>query len=217
VAAYKTYVSRFPDPIEQATEARFRLAEIYKAGGEDAKRRYWLNEIVKADRRAGSRRTERTRYLAAHAEFELAEPAYAAFKAQALTIPLKTSLKAKKRKMELALDSYRGAAEHGIAEVTTASTYRMAEIYHDLSKALLASQRPKNLSQAELEQYDILLEEQAYPFEEKAIEIHELNARRAADGIYDPWVRRSFDALAKLVPARYNKPEKVESHVAALH
>ena len=38
------------------------------------------------------------------------------------------------------------------------------------------SERPKELSKVELEQYNVLLEEQAFPFEEKAIELHEVNA-----------------------------------------
>jgi hypothetical protein len=59
----------------------------------------------------------------------------------------------------------------------------------------------------ELEQYDILLEEQAFPFEEKAIEIHEANAARAREDVYDEWVQKSFDALARLKPARYAKAE----------
>ena len=69
------------------------------------------------------------------------------------------------------------------------------------------SQRPKELDELALEQYEILLEEQAYPFEEKAIEIHEVNVQRSWKGTYDAGVKRSFDALAKLLPARYNKPE----------
>ena len=43
----------------------------------------------------------------------------------------------------------------------------------------MASERPKKLSKAELEQYNVLLEEQAFPFEEKAAELHEVNAHRA--------------------------------------
>jgi hypothetical protein len=70
------------------------------------------------------------------------------------------------------------------------------------------SQRPQELDVLELEQYDMLLEEQAYPFEEKAIEIHQINARRSHEGVYDSWVQRSFEALATLLPARYNKREQ---------
>ena len=57
---------------------------------------------------------------------------------------------------------------------------------------MLGSQRPKKLSKAELEQYNVMLEEQAFPFEEKATELHEVNARRAAAGIYDKWVQEQL-------------------------
>ena len=96
------------------------------------------------------------------------------------------------------------------------SEFRIGEIYQDFGKALMASERPRNLNEEELEQYDILLEEQAYPFEEKAIEIHEANAQRTADGLYDTWVRKSLAELAELMPVRYAKQEKGEDFVAVL-
>ena len=74
----------------------------------------------------------------------------------------------------------------------------------------MASDRPVKLSALEQEQYDILLEEQAYPFEEKAIEIHQQNAQRSHLGTYDLWVKNSFASLSQLVPGRYNKHETVD-------
>jgi cellulose synthase operon protein C len=67
----------------------------------------------------------------------------------------------------------------------------------------MQSERPKTLKATEREQYDVLLEEQAFPFEEKAITLHEANARRAAEGLNDDWTLRSLQALAQLVPARW--------------
>jgi tetratricopeptide (TPR) repeat protein len=84
----------------------------------------------------------------------------------------------------------------------------MADLYRDLGRALLESERPRDLSAEELEQYDLLLEEQAFPFEEKAIGIHERNVRRAAEGVYDEWVRRSYADLAQLKPGRYARAER---------
>ena len=75
----------------------------------------------------------------------------------------------------------------------------------------MASQRPTELSALEREQYDLLLEEQAYPFEEEAIKVFEANAKRSWGGIYDEWVRASFDKLSFLSPSAYRKPEKVEA------
>ena len=110
----------------------------------------------------------------------------------------------------------RHAADYGVADVTTAATFRIASLYREFGKALMTSERPKKLSKIELEQYNVLLEEQAFPFEEKATELHELNARRAAAGIYDQWVQRSFEALRELRPVRYGKNERSEGVVDAI-
>jgi hypothetical protein len=61
-----------------------------------------------------------------------------------------------------------------------------------------------------------MLEEQAYPFEEKAIAVHETNAQRISAGVYNVWVRKSMEKLAELMPVRYAKPEKGEDFVAIM-
>jgi hypothetical protein len=114
------------------------------------------------------------------------------------------------------LTAYGKALDYGVAEVTTAATFGMAELYRQLGADLMASERPKGLDAEAKEQYDVLLEEQAFPFEEKSIELHETNTRRTGDGVYDEFVQRSFDVLAKLKPARYAKAEKSEDYVPTL-
>jgi Flp pilus assembly protein TadD len=103
-----------------------------------------------------------------------------------------------------------------VADVTTAATFESAELYRQLGKDLMSSERPKKLSKEELEQYDVLLEEQAFPFEEKAIKLHEVNVARAKDGTDDEWVQKSFAALAQLNPGRYGKQEIGEQPVESI-
>jgi len=74
----------------------------------------------------------------------------------------------------------------------------------------MQSARPTGLDALALEQYELMLAEQAIPFEEKAIDIHATNAARSRRGVYDQWVRRSFEALASLMPARYAKAERID-------
>ena len=211
--AWQRYVQRFPQPLEPATEAYQRLAQLAAGRGDTRAQQRWLEALVAADRRGGPARTERTRYLAASASLALAEPAWQAYRQVRLTAPVARSLKRKKQAMEQALAALGAAADYGVAEVTTAATYRVAEIYRDMGLALMESERPKELSPEELEQYELLLEEQAYPFEEQAIGIHESNLRRAADGVYDEWVEKSRARLAELVPVRYAKVEHGEPFV----
>ncbi|MCU7921239.1 MAG: tetratricopeptide repeat protein [Candidatus Thiodiazotropha sp. (ex Dulcina madagascariensis)] len=217
IAAYKKYVKAFPAPLEQAVEARQRLVDLYQKTGQTGKRDWWLKQLIKVDANAGKQRSDRTRYLAAQATIRLAEPILEGFRRVKLKAPLEKNLKLKKRRMQEAIAAYKKAAEYAVAEVTTAATYRIGEMYQQFGAALMASERPKGLNAEELEQYEILLEEQAYPFEEKAITLHESNVERTASGIYDKWVKRSFAALAKLLPGRYAKQEKREAWTNALN
>jgi outer membrane protein assembly factor BamD (BamD/ComL family) len=211
---YKRYVRDFPQPFDEAIEARLRLADIYKQQKQLQARHYWLGKIIEADKQGPG--TERSHYLAALASMELALPKYESYRKVHLVRPLKENLKKKKRLLQESVSAYTAAANYGVEAVTTASTYRIAEIYNEFSRSLYASERPKGLSSEELQQYDILLEEQAYPFEEKAIKVHVVNAQRAVSGVYDKWVQQSFAALAKLDPARYAKEEKGEGYVSGI-
>lgn len=217
VEVYTSYVKKYPTPLESAIEARHYLAEYYRKNNQAKEWGYWLTEIIQADRKGGKQRTARTNYLAATATLELAKPYQLAYHKTKLKIPLKKSLKKKKSQMQNAIKAYENAITYKVAEVTTAATYQIGEIYHDFARALMQSQRPKGLSAEELEQYDLLLEEQAFPFEEKAIDIHVTNAQRTQSGIYDEWVKKSLQVLAKLQPVRYAKNEKIESYVEIIY
>jgi len=209
-------IGQYPDPLSESIEARNRLLEIAEASGNTTLRTQRLEELVYADATAGSQRSDRTRYLAAKASLELAEPVRRRFLVMKIKQPLADSLKLKKALMEDVLEVYGKAAEYGVAEVTTAATFRLGEVYQQFANDLGDSERPANLDELALEQYDMLLEEQTFPFEEKAIDLYKANAARAADGVYDEWVKKSFEALAKLMPARYAKMEQGEDVLTSL-
>ena len=210
-------IQRYPSPVSESIEARYRLLQIAEQSGNQQERTARLQDIVHADATAGAQRTDRTRYLAAKASLELADPIRQRFEVVKLKQPLAESMKLKRALMEDVLGAYTKLAEYGIAEVTTAATFRLGEAYESFSADLMASERPGNLDAAALEQYELLLEEQMFPFEEKAIELYKANADRAADGVYDDWVRKSFARLASLMPARYAKVERSEDVVTALY
>jgi cellulose synthase operon protein C len=212
----EAFVKHFPQPLNPAMEARNKLSTIAGKAGDFTARDYWLKDIIAADRSAGAARTDRSRALAAKATLTLAVPFREEFRSIKLVAPLKKSLAEKRKAMEAALKAYEAAADYQVADVTTAATFESAELYRQLGKDLMSSERPKNLNKEELEQYDVLLEEQAFPFEEKAIKLHELNAARTKDGNYDEWVQKSFAALAQLNPGRYGKVEIGEQLVESI-
>jgi TolA-binding protein len=213
---YEQYVDEYPRPLDIAQQTRTRLAEIFKA--ELDYERYYaeLNAIVSADRDAGDERTDRSRYLAAGAALVLAEQTYLQFAELRLSQPFEERLAEKQARMETAMDALEGLVDYQVAEVTAAATFYIAEIYVDFSVALLESERPAGLSKTEKIDYEMVLEEEAFPFEEQAIEVHENNFELLAAGIFNPWVQKSLDKLAVLMPGRYAKHEMSSGFVGSI-
>lgn len=213
----KRYAHNYPKPFDAQLEAINKLEGLYLKQNDHEKRRYWLEKLIASDLSAGKARTERSKFLAAKASFELADYERQTYARIELTLPLQKSLGKKKVALKRTLDAYQRTAKMEVQEFTTAATFQIAEIYGELSRDLMASQRPAGLDELELEEYEYLLEDQAFPFEEAAINIHETNIKRSWDGLYDNWISNSISALAKLMPARYAKQEVSYDAIAEIH
>jgi outer membrane protein assembly factor BamD (BamD/ComL family) len=207
VRVFERYVVEYPAPLDVALETRTRLAEIFKSRTDNQRYFAELNNIVDIDREAGASRTDRSRYLASQAAVVLAEQDYRHFIELKLRQPFEESLAEKQRRMDRAMQTFDGLVEYEVAEVTAAATWYIAETYLAFSAALLESERPAGLSEAERAEYELVIEEEAFPFEEQAIGVHEQNFELLAGGIYNPWVQKSLEKLAVLMPGRYAKNE----------
>ena len=207
LATYLAYVSEFREPLETAVETRFKVAGLYEAAGDETARHAQLAEIVAIEAAAGGARTPRVRSLAARSALVLAERLYRSFGEVALTQPLEANLQEKQQRMDAALAAASALVDYEVAEVTAAATFYMAEIHQDFSRALIDSERPPGLSAGELRDYDLALEQEARPFAEKALVIHEKNLELMRAGIANAWTEKSLAKLAALMPARYAKAE----------
>ncbi len=203
---YRTYANTYGEPLNDLIEAQQRLSELYAENKEPQNRDFWLKKLM-TSYKSTKEPSPRAHFLAAQATSLFAGRPYQKFIGLSLTLPLDKSLGRKKKALERALAAQKDVLNFKVAEFTTQANFYIGEIYTELSRALMDSERPTNLDVLELEQYDILLEEQAYPFEEKAIGLHTANAERSWAGIYDPWVQKSIDSLAKILPARFGKKE----------
>jgi TolA-binding protein len=206
---YTRYIKEFPRPVETAIEIRFKIAEMHKTDDEPLYQKE-LKEIVRIDAAAGAERTARTRTLAARSSLVLAEQLYKDFLAVQLRQPFEASLKAKQQRMEDTIEAMGRLVEYEIAEMTAAATYYMAETYFSYSRSLVESERPADLKPAQLAEYELDLDEAAFPFEEKAIGVHEKNMELLHDGVFNAWTEKSLSSLAALMPGRYAKSEVIE-------
>lgn len=214
--AYQRYVTEFPKPLETALETHFKIAEIHKAAHDDSLYQNELTEIVRIDAAGGTERTGRTRTLAARSALVLAEQIYQGFVAVKLRQPFETSLKEKQQRMDATIKAMGGLVDYQIADVTAAATFYMAETYFDFSRSLKESERPADLKAADLEKFEADLDEAAYPFEDKAIKVHEKNMEMLHAGVFNAWTEKSLSRLAEMVPGRYAKSEMSSGVIAAI-
>jgi hypothetical protein len=121
--------------------------------------------------------------------------------------PFEASLKEKRQRMDATVKAMTGLVDYQIADVTAAATFYMAETYFDFSRSLKESERPADMKGADLEKFEADLDEAAYPFEEKAIKVHEKNMESLHAGVFNPWTEKSLSRLAEMMPGRYAKSE----------
>src|SRR5213593_1325170 len=214
--AYIRYVKEFPKPVETAIETRFKIAEMYKAAHDESLYHQQLDEIVRADAGAGPERTGRTRTIAARSALVLAEKLYGDFVVVKLRQPFETSLQDKKQRMDGTIAALGRLVNYEIAEVTAAATYYMAETYSNFSRSLLESERPNDLKPEDLEEFKNSLDEAAFPFEEKAINVHEKNMELLHTGVFNSWTEKSLSRLTELMPGRYAKHETSSGFLDAI-
>lgn len=217
VRLYLLYIAENPQPLAPRMESQYKLAKIYEKRGDLKSRDIMLTSLATGARGAGEAATARTNFLGAYALFTMAEPVFQRFTDYKLRAPLKASLGEKRKLMQAALDAYATTAKFGAAEYVSAAQFRTAEVYRILAADLMTSERPKGLDELALEQYDLLLEEQALPFEDQAIELYVKNTELLKQDVYDDWVKKSFAALAILQPGRYGKKEQAEEYVDVIY
>jgi len=213
---YERYVAEYPRPIDIAIETRTRLAELFKSELDFDRYYRQLHEIVAADKNAGPERTDRSRYLAAEAALVLAEQSYQRFAELQLKQPFEDSLAEKQRRMDETMAVLEDLVTYQVAGVTAAATFYIAEVYLEFGTALLNSERPAGLSASEMVDYEMVIEEEAFPFEDRAIEVHEENFELLVAGVFSPWVQKSLDQLTVLMPGRYAKNEISDGYVGSI-
>jgi len=212
--AYESYIKSYAQPLDRGIDARQRLALL--SAGDNTRHLYWLHDIIAADGAAGAGRSDRSKLAAAQAQLELGRIDAANARGVALNAPLAANLSRRKQATESAIATLNAAAGYGYADITTAATYEIGSVYRDFGQALMDSERPAKLKGDELEQYNLLLEEQADPFEQKAIEAHRANLQRLGQGVWNDWIQKSATQLVELAPAQYGKNEQHEDAYEAL-
>ncbi|WP_036132436.1 tetratricopeptide repeat protein [Marinobacter nitratireducens] len=208
LAYFKKWAFDYEEPFDTRMEARYHVAYLYERRDDYHRHLYWLRRVIDGHNKAPDNwKTDRSQWLAAWANNKYGDYWRIEFDRVRLKHPLNKSIPRKNEKLKNALDRYQQAAAYEVMDQTTRATFNIADLYGQFARELMDAPRPKGLSQLEAMQYELVLEEQAIPFEDLAIEVHQANIERSWSGTFNPWIERSFEAMAKLNPARFDKQE----------
>ncbi|MEH6473228.1 MAG: tetratricopeptide repeat protein [Halopseudomonas sp.] len=218
IQAYQRYIETFPSPHEAAMEARLKLYQLNREQDNSKAEQRWLQAIVAVENSANKQNlsTDRSLFIASNAALTLGKQSMSKFLMQPLSLPLDKSLPRKRKHMEASIRYLTQTSDFGLSIQSTEATALIGQLYQQFAESLMSSQRPKKLNELELEQYEILLEEQALPFEDKSISLHEINVSRIAQEIYTPGIEISLSELRQMMPARYAKDERVPEYSDAI-
>lgn len=212
VAVFDKYRARYPDDLARGLESTYQIAEIRQQGGLEAEAldtyRRLLDEHRSAQSAAGSLDFDDFKLAKAH--FLLAEDTYRRYQAIRLVEPVEINWKRKEEHLDQVIKEYLETADYRYPEFSIPASFRIGEAYEDFGEALVTSDRPPGLSEEEREAYDELLDEKAYPYEEKAIETYELTLTKSEQaGVFNEWVGRAHQRLSLLAPWKHS-PMEVE-------
>ncbi|MEH6824524.1 MAG: tetratricopeptide repeat protein [Motiliproteus sp.] len=221
IMAYERFIEAFPNPHEPAMEAHLKLYQLAKKGDNNKAQQHWLEAMVAAEIKASSATgeetsTDRSLFIASEAALILGKQAMAEFQSRPLDLPLDKSLPRKRESMQTSIRYLTQTSNFGLSAQGTLATALIGQLYQEFAQALMSSERPHELDELALEQYEILLEEQALPFEDQAISLHEINVGRISQEIYTPGIASSLVQLRQMMPARYAKDERVPEYSDAL-
>ena len=208
-SVFSTLTHRFPKHPDFG-EATFRMADARNKEGKRKEALILYQKVLKEVPKT---------LFAAKANLHLAEEAFNNYTAIKLKEPLKKSLKKKTKALGKVVTLYTQTIETRFSDVVSASAHRLGEVFENYQESLLTSEDPKNLNEEQLAEYHFLLEEKAFPFEEKAIKAYKSNIQRLQENpnMYNQWIKKSLQRLSALRPSLYKRPERQELIVSKIN
>lgn len=199
ISAFRRYKQTYPDDPAQLLEAITALGIMYYNQGHLHLSLLEFQETLSAYRQFRAAATPVDEYLPAQAQFMIGEIRFQSYRQIELASPLDRSFQNKQALFNEVLAAYRDAAEYGVAEWTTAATYKIGATFEEFCRALWEAPRPAGLAEADAAHYEASLQQKIRPFKERALETYRANLRLAEENdVRNEWVdnsRKRVDAL----------------------
>jgi TolA-binding protein len=206
MAGRRTLASILPTPAASKPAAR--------AGGHSTNSSSNLAEYLAL---AEKHPTLASQTILARVDYLRAEETYPSYTATRLTQPLPAAIERKKAKLEEILAVYDRCIKRGVSEYARASAHRIGQALVEFGDALIESERPKDMGDADLAAYDEVLAEQSWQFYDRGIDVWSELVRQAGESTEDTgnWMERTRQALWPRLARRFLYQPEVEYPLVA--
>lgn len=208
----KEYNKSHPKTI---VDVQLMIAESHQKEGGAKAREISTKELTEALKRYAAlseadQADKKTQYSAARARFLQAEYLLVDFLAfEVVPFPQKKLVKTLTKKAELQQaceKAYLDVLKYKAFQVSAGAFFRIADIYNTFAKTLTGLEAPPELADNPeyLEAYEVFIEEQVLPLEEKAVESARGALKLAHENrVYNEWSKRSAVLLSTLSPESF--------------
>lgn len=167
---------------------------------QDAEKRFaQAQAIYNASKKQGINMSVEEVRAAAEAMFKLADYKYRQYEAIKFTLPqarMKKQIEDKARLWKELSMTYEDIVKTGDIEWGVAALYKLGQINKHFAEALFNAPIPEGMTQEEIDAYKFVLEEQAFPIEDRAVKAFQACVAKATEKrIWNEWVELAYKAL----------------------
>ncbi len=166
-----------------------------------------FTEVVEQWKKLSDEDKKKTKFYAAQARFLQAERVYEKFANAKLGFPMRKLKKSLQDKAELEQEAekmYLEVIEMESPRWVAASAYRIGQMYKDFSDQIYDLPLPEGLTVEQQDQYRMVLDERAFPLQEKALTAYRTALKLALQyEAYNEWSSKSAQAISKLESEAY--------------
>ncbi len=186
------------DPAEEA-DALLRLASSLLHNGKNEAAYQTLRRILKKQTQLDADILAETRLMLMQEDMDK----YLSIK---LAQPFEKTLHKKTVMLEALLNEATEIIQYKIPDQLSEVFFKMGLILENFKDSLIQSERPADLTGEDLEDYDFLLEEKAYPYEEQSLKAYEQSVTFGREyRSYNKWLMKSLEMLSNMRPALYRR------------
>lgn len=198
-AVYTKYLANKPLRVEDEADAAYRLGRVQLSAGNKDEGISALNKLTKMKGRIDD-------LLFAKASLLVMKENQLAYLDLKLTQPFEETFQKKTESLNNLLKDYSEIAKYKMPEILPDLFFQMGFILENFRDSMIKSERPQELTKDELDEYNFILEEKAYPYDEQAVRAYEkcIDVSRKNE-IYDEWAAKCYGRLADLRPALYKR------------